>query len=182
MRRRLPGSGWADAGLSSARHPWRGRAPEAWPAGLHRHELRHVIGIEAPLIDNLLTMRVDDPDRLAFTQPHRATSSSGDNVKVCHHGLVLCCPGRSCVHLVEEDDIGGGGVVKAEDFSARLAGFWTQVIGRLPQPRAVTRSDATSPNALASAGWIPAQAASAKWIPWIPLQNPAWPSRDSASH
>jgi hypothetical protein len=32
----------------------------------HRHELRHVIGIEAPCIDDLLTMGVDDLDRLSI--------------------------------------------------------------------------------------------------------------------
>jgi hypothetical protein len=59
----------------------------------HRHELRHVIGIEAPGVDNLLTIRIDDLDRLALRQPHRAAASSGDNVKVCHHVLVPLRPG-----------------------------------------------------------------------------------------
>lgn len=83
---------------------------------------------------------------------------------------------------MEEDDIGGGTVVKAEDFGARLEGFWTQIAGRLPQPRAVSRKDAMRPNALASAGWIPAQVASANWIPWLPQKNPARQDRDFVNY
>ena len=117
---------------------------------------------------NLLTMRVHGLDRLAFGWPHRATSSSGDNVKVCRHGLLTLLPGRSCAHLADEDVIGDGGHVRAEDFGARLEGFWTQIVERLPQPRAVSKRDAIRLSSLASARWIPAQVASARWIPWIP--------------
>lgn len=60
----------------------------------HRHELRHVIGIEAPGVDNLLTIRIDDLDRLALRQPHRAAASSGHNVKVCYHFVVPLLLGR----------------------------------------------------------------------------------------
>ncbi len=149
---------------------------------LHRHELRHVIGIEAPRVDNLLAMRVDDLDRLALSQPHRTTAPSGNNVKICHHGLLPLLPGMSCTHFADEDVFGGVGGVKADNFGARLTGFWTQIVGRLSQPRAVTKPHAIRPNTLASVGWIPAQVASEKWIPWIPQKNPAWPSRDSASY
>lgn len=134
----------------------------------HRRELRQVIGIEAPGIDNLLAMRVDDLDHLAPGEPHRATASSGENVKVCHHVLVPLLLGRSCARPAYEDVIASGGGVKAEDFSARQAGFWAQIVGRLPQPRAVSKRHAIRLSALASAGWIPAQVASANWIPWIP--------------
>ena len=88
----------------------------------HRHELRHVIGIEASGVEDLLTMRVDDLDRLAFRQSYRATPSSGDNVKVCYHLLVPLLPGLSCVNLADEDVIGEGGWVKADNFRAHLAG------------------------------------------------------------
>ena len=90
-------------------------------------------------------------------------------MKVCRHGLLPLLPGWSCAHLADEDVIGGGGHVRAEDFGARLEGFWTQIVERLPQPRAVSRRDAIRLSALASAGWIPAQVM--EWMPPSPTAS-----------
>ena len=49
----------------------------------HRHELGQVIGIEAPGVDNLLTMGVDDLDCLSFVQTNRAAASCRYNLKIC---------------------------------------------------------------------------------------------------
>ena len=86
-----------------------------------------------------------------------------------------------CIHLADQDVIGGGREVKSDHFGARLAGFWSKIVGRLLQPHAIATKDAKRPNALASAGWIPARVASAKWLPWLPQKNPARQDRDSAS-
>jgi hypothetical protein len=51
-------------------------------------------------------------------------------------------------------------VVKAENFSVRLAGFWTQIVRRLPQPRAVSRGDA-----IAQTPWLPQGGFRLRWPP-----------------
>jgi len=50
-----------------------------------------------------------------------------------------------CVHLADEDVIGGGAEVKADHFGARLAGFWSKIAGRLLQPHAIATKDAKCP-------------------------------------
>ena len=52
---------------------------------LHRHEFGQIICIEAPGIDDLLTVRIDDLDRLTFCQPNCATASCGYHLKVVGH-------------------------------------------------------------------------------------------------
>jgi hypothetical protein len=59
---------------------------------LHRHEFRQVIriGIEAPGIDNLLTMGVDDLDRLPLGQTDGPAPARRHNMKVrCHLSFPL---------------------------------------------------------------------------------------------
>jgi hypothetical protein len=51
----------------------------------HRHEFRQVIGIEAPGIDNLLTMGVYDLNRLAFGKAHGPAPARRHNMKVSRH-------------------------------------------------------------------------------------------------
>jgi hypothetical protein len=51
----------------------------------HRHEFGQVIGIETPGIDNLLTMRVDDLDRLAFGQTDGPAPARRHNMNVSRH-------------------------------------------------------------------------------------------------
>jgi len=51
----------------------------------HRHELGQIIGIEAPGVDDLLTMGVDDLDRLSFAQTNRAAAPCRYNLKICRH-------------------------------------------------------------------------------------------------
>ena len=49
---------------------------------VHRHELGHVVGIEAPGIDNLLTMRVDDLDALPLRETHCPAAPGRNNLKI----------------------------------------------------------------------------------------------------
>ena len=147
----------------------------------HRHEFGHVIGIEALGIDNLLTMGVDDLDRLAPCYPHRATTPSGDNVKVCHHGLVPLQPGGRAFILQQKMSLMEAAGSRWKTSARVWQATGPAAIGGLSQPRWVSKRHAIGPNALTSAGWIPTGVASTKWIPWIPRKNPAWPSRDSLS-
>jgi hypothetical protein len=74
-------------------------------------------------------MRVDDLDRLALCQPHRATPPGGDDVKVCHHGLVPLLHGVSSAILQKK--MSSAEVVGSRPItSARLESVWTQLAGR----------------------------------------------------
>ena len=147
----------------------------------HRHEFGHFIGIEAPGIDNLLTMGVDDLDRLAPCYSHRATTPSGDNVKVGHHGLVPLQPGGRAFILQQKMSLMEAAGSRWKTSARVWQATGPAAIGGLSQPRWVSKRHAIGPNALASARCIPTGVASTKWIPWIPRKNPAWPSRDSLS-
>tara|TARA_R110000823_G_scaffold309724_1_gene434179 strand:- start:243 stop:677 length:435 start_codon:yes stop_codon:yes gene_type:complete len=52
---------------------------------LHRHELRQVSGIEAPGIDDLLTMGIDDLDCLSLVQTNGTTASRRNDLEFCRH-------------------------------------------------------------------------------------------------
>ena len=50
-----------------------------------------------------------------------------------------------CVHLADQDVIGGGGEVKSDRFGARLAGFCSKIAERLLKPHAIATKDAKRP-------------------------------------
>jgi hypothetical protein len=51
----------------------------------HRHELGQVAGIDAPGVDNLLTMGIDDLARLNFVQTNCAAAPRREDLKFCNH-------------------------------------------------------------------------------------------------
>jgi hypothetical protein len=94
----------------------------------HRHELGHVICIEAPSINNLLTMCVDDLDGLSLCQAHRAPTPRWDNVKVCRHVEFLYCRGNGASILRIKDIISGRSAVKGMVRPSRPLGSCTMPV------------------------------------------------------
>ncbi len=75
----------------------------------HAGELGQVTGHERPEVDDLCTMGIDDPDRLALVDKSRLAAPCGNCVE-CGHEWSRCCLVLSIVNLHSGDETGQGKV------------------------------------------------------------------------